>query len=184
MPTPEYDASAIRLLTLRESVLARPGMYFGTAERSEWPLTMLAWTVQDLAQRCPPGGGRIVAKVLTDGAFQVLSPEAPVTWPTTRTAEKNIEARLWWRELCRSSRITMETLDAVQPTADGGLSTTAHVSVDMEPDPELLECTAAAWWTDWQDLLPDRLRRCGSPPGPGLAVRAVDVRTGVVCEVG
>jgi hypothetical protein len=67
---PDYTAAAeITHLTLREAVLRRPGVYFGSFTPADWPLVILGWTVLDLLGVASDQSPRAQITVGSDGTL-------------------------------------------------------------------------------------------------------------------
>jgi hypothetical protein len=90
-------------------------MYFGLLAPWEWPLAMLAMTLD--VPGAPREGLAVdnrMASINADGSYTVSINVAGLGWVRSRaTAEAadNLCARSWWRQLCLDYKISAEIWD-------------------------------------------------------------------------
>jgi hypothetical protein len=187
----DYTARDLTPLTFRDAVLRRPGMYFGTHPRSDWPLMMLAWTTSDLMDRAAASQHSVEATVHRDGQFEVHGRELTIFCPRrAQTLEDAIRLSQWWATLNRSTAIVVRDVDRdalkAEPTDEHGHRTVtgANVSVRVTCDTDLLGSVPAAWWQGWIDRLPTLMKSIGLEPGVNKHIVAFDEVSGRRVTIG
>jgi hypothetical protein len=183
---PDYTAADLTVVTLREAVLRRPGMYFGSFAATDWPLVILAWTVLDLLELAPADSPRIQVTVRSNGRFDASVRRGSLVCPArAQTAADAVRLRQWWTQLCRDVTITIGgpgqalALENV-PTGDFGRRMLADVDIAVAAsvDSDVVSAPPATWWPSWLDRLPDVLHRLGSELTPGQQIVAADEASG------
>lgn len=154
----KYTSADLTVLDLRTAILKRPGIYFGEHPIGEWPLAMLAMTldVPGAQRRDMAITGRKVS-VHRDGTYEVVIEIDRFEWvrsDATPKAIDNLRARSWWRELCTRYELSAELTSEVD-SPESGLPlvlSTGTFRVDAAPDPAICP-NRERWWDDWRSRL-------------------------------
>lgn len=187
---PDYSQLHLTALTLREAVVRRPAMYFGTYPTADWPLVIAVWTATDLLHYAV-GPEPQVGVTLHDGgdlSAEVLG--ARVEWPATakpHPVEELVRHRMWWRHLTRSTTVSVRQ-GARPPAAPQRIDVDLvwndlDILARFELDADLIGVAADEWWRDG----PIRLRDVFATPhfrlAPGHRLTITDEATDTILQI-
>jgi hypothetical protein len=187
----DYSAARLDALTLREVVARHPAMYFGDYPSADWPLVIAAWTAFDLlAYRIGPQ--RSVELILhRDGDLSATVVKARVARSATARpapVEELVQRRMWWRQLCRSTTVTVRRgcgpAGVAQVVGDEWVWDGLDIGVRLAPDVDLIGTSPQQWWHEGPARLRALFRTDRFRPAPDDQLTIIDEGAGAPTRIG
>jgi hypothetical protein len=175
----DYSAASLKVLTLREAVLRRPAMYFGSYPASDRPLVIAAWTATTLLDYAVGPDPQVDVTLHRGGGLSAEVVGARLTWPAAarlRPIDEMVRQRMWWHQLARSTTVTVHQNgnqpSTPQRTDDELAWNDLDIITRLELDADLIGTAPDEWWRDGLARLQsvfatDRFRL---PPGHRVAI--------------
>jgi len=187
----DYSRTDIQVMTLREAVSRRPGMYFGEYQQPDWPLVMAAWTAHEMLDYLVPPRRQATVTLHGNGDLSASVARARIERPATAQQlpiDHIIRRRMWWHELARSTTIAVGQAgtDTAEPehVDDRLVWSDLAIEVRLELDAQLIGIGPELWWQDG----PARLQHIFGSPHFHLAADdqlvILDEATGTTLTVG